>query len=329
MKLYTLSPKLREVLKAPLGTLIKDDQLSKAKLEPLLSGKIIVCVGDRTTETLREFGFIPSLEIIDLVERRQSRSAPTWNGSPEHFLKVENPAGSISSEALSSLASVRDLIVKNPNVTVRIQVSGEEDLLVLPVLAFFPDNVIVLYGQPLEGLVLVSVNDSRKNARNYLGEMGVRSLSEKEVTRLTIFEMLKSPRAAIRQNAVLIKFMTVGASGVVVGLILLTILKMWLHPAVANTISVELTIVSNFILNDVFTFRHTRQLVGGRSNDRLHRLLKYNLVSLAGLAVNSGVFYVLNYIRIYYVWSYLIAVLAAFMLNYFGSSRWAWRSVLE
>ncbi|MCL5067137.1 MAG: GtrA family protein, partial [Thaumarchaeota archaeon] len=63
--------------------------------------------------------------------------------------------------------------------------------------------------------------------------------------------------------------------------------------------------------------------------DRLHRLLKYNLVSLAGLAVNSGVFYVLNYIRIYYVWSYLIAVLAAFMLNYFGSSRWAWRSVLE
>jgi hypothetical protein len=40
---------------------------------------------------------------------------------------------------------------------VRITVDGEEDLLVLPVCMSAPENSVVLYGQPNEGLVLVHV----------------------------------------------------------------------------------------------------------------------------------------------------------------------------
>lgn len=328
MKLYPASPKLREALKFPLGLLIRDEDVSKDSLEPLLSGKMIVCVGDRTTERVRELGFTPRLEIVDLVERRKSRTAPVWSGNVKDLIRVSNPAGSISSDSLASIEEALKEIQRDTKRSLRLQVEGEEDLLVLPVLSLFPDDTVVLYGQPLEGLVVVRVTDAREKARGYLQDMGISSDAEDtKESRLSIIQMMKSPRAAIRQNAVLIKFMTVGASGVVVGLVLLTILKIWLHPAVANTISVELTIVSNFVLNDVFTFKQNHSSGGGAIR-RLYRLVKYNIVSLAGLALNSVVFFILNSFGVFYVWSYLTAVLAAFVLNYFGSSRWAWRSVM-
>jgi len=46
---------------------------------------------------------------------------------------------------------------------VRITVMGEEDLFVLPVCIYAPDNSIVLYGQPNEGLVLVEISTEIRN----------------------------------------------------------------------------------------------------------------------------------------------------------------------
>jgi len=46
---------------------------------------------------------------------------------------------------------------------VRIIVTGEEDLLVLPVAVFAPGNSVVLYGQPNEGLVLVQITEEVRN----------------------------------------------------------------------------------------------------------------------------------------------------------------------
>lgn len=246
----------------------------------------------------------------------------------ENVFRVDNPAGCISSDALLSLSQTLTAFEKDRKTSLRLQVSGEEDLLVLPVVAFFPDDTVVLYGQPLEGLVVISVKDVRNKAREYLHDMGIDSLSGPTRHRMPLFQMVKSPRTTIKQNLIFFKFILVGASGVVVGLILLSILKIWMHPAIANTISVELTILSNFTFNDLFTFKHTSIQSREGSSRRLYRLVKYNLVSVAGLVVNSLVFYGLYRVGIFYVWSYLAAVLAAFMLNYFGSSRWAWRAKL-
>jgi len=42
-------------------------------------------------------------------------------------------------------------------------VNGEEDLLVLPACIFAPENAIVLYGQPNEGLVIVKITPEIRN----------------------------------------------------------------------------------------------------------------------------------------------------------------------
>ena len=42
-------------------------------------------------------------------------------------------------------------------------VIGEEDLLVLPVCAYSPENSVVLYGQPNEGIVIVQINSEIRN----------------------------------------------------------------------------------------------------------------------------------------------------------------------
>ena len=46
---------------------------------------------------------------------------------------------------------------------VRLSVNGEEDLLVLPVCIHAPDNAIVMYGQPNEGLVIVKITPEIRN----------------------------------------------------------------------------------------------------------------------------------------------------------------------
>ena len=54
------------------------------------------------------------------------------------------------------------------NVPVQIVVTGEEDLLVLPVCVHAPQNAIVLYGQPNEGLVIVKVTQEIRNKTQQL-----------------------------------------------------------------------------------------------------------------------------------------------------------------
>ena len=49
------------------------------------------------------------------------------------------------------------------NSTVRIMVHGEEDLLVIPVCIYAPENAVVFYGQPNEGLVIVKVTSDIRN----------------------------------------------------------------------------------------------------------------------------------------------------------------------
>ena len=46
---------------------------------------------------------------------------------------------------------------------IRILVTGEEDLLVLPVCIHAPENSVVMYGQPNEGLVIVKINSEIRN----------------------------------------------------------------------------------------------------------------------------------------------------------------------
>ena len=152
-----LPDSLRDQFKTPLGILLSIGQDNKENIEKYLSNNpYLITVGDKTTEKMINFGLIPSLQIIDGFEKRQKRNLPKLGNATE--LKIDNPAAEITLESI-------EIIKKAFSMTapVRITVMGEEDLLVLPVCIHAPDNSIVLYGQPNEGLVLVEISTEIRN----------------------------------------------------------------------------------------------------------------------------------------------------------------------
>jgi uncharacterized protein (UPF0218 family) len=161
-----LPERLRDQLKQPLGILLPESDTTKENiLKKIPKGAFIITVGDATTEKMIRFDFNPSLQIVDSVEKRSKRELP--EGRMETILACKNPAGEITEESISIIRSALNMVPP-----VRIIVSGEEDLLVLPVVVYAPDNSVILYGQPNEGLVLVYMTEEVRNrARSIMGLM--------------------------------------------------------------------------------------------------------------------------------------------------------------
>jgi len=147
----------RDSFKGPLGVLLPEELADKAGIEQYLEDdSYVITVGDRTTEKLIEFGIIPSLQIIDGIEKREKRDSIKLENCTE--LAVDNPPAEITDSAIGIIKKAFSLDGK-----VRIMVSGEEDLLVLPVCVYAPENSVVMYGQPNEGLVIVKVTTEIRN----------------------------------------------------------------------------------------------------------------------------------------------------------------------
>lgn len=122
-----------------------------------------------------------------------------------------------------------------------------------------------------------------------------------------------------------LKFCAVGLSGIIVNQGLLWLLTEFggLQYYISAIFAIEASIISNFVLNDYFTFADRRT---GKSKSFLVRLLKFNVTCLAG----AGIQYVLlllftSVFGIYYLVSNLIAIAVAFLWNYFMSSWWTWK----
>jgi GTP-dependent dephospho-CoA kinase len=145
------------ILKRPFGTLVLEKDITKQNILSLLEGAHkIITVGDATTERLISFGITPDIAVIDGLERR-SRRDHSINYHTKEML-CTNPAGTISKEAVHVLQSALET---SPPVTVKVQ--GEEDMLALPLFMMAPKGSAVLYGQPLEGVVLVNITEEKQN----------------------------------------------------------------------------------------------------------------------------------------------------------------------
>ena len=125
-------------------------------LEYLSDDSYIITVGDRTTEKMIEFGIIPSLQIIDGIEKRENRDSINLENATE--LLVDNPPAEITIQSIEIIKKAFAM-----NSTVRIMVNGEEDLLVIPTCIYAPENAVVFYGQPNQGLVIVKVTTDIRN----------------------------------------------------------------------------------------------------------------------------------------------------------------------
>lgn len=122
----------------------------------LEGSKKIITVGDATTERLLSFGITPDIAVIDGVERRSLRDYSI--NYPAKEMLCTNPAGMISMGAVQVLQSA----LETPS-PVMVIVEGEEDMLALPLFTMAPKGSAVLYGQPLEGIVLVNITEEKQN----------------------------------------------------------------------------------------------------------------------------------------------------------------------
>ena len=143
---------LRDQLKNPLGNLISVNDPNKENIINKYSTEsIIITVGDRTTENLLQLDIKPQIQIVDGLEKRNKRTVPI-DDTVNTNLSCRNPPGEITDE---SIQVIQKAFSSEPPV--RIIVDGEEDLLVIPVCIHAPENSIVMYGQPNEGLVVVTI----------------------------------------------------------------------------------------------------------------------------------------------------------------------------
>ena len=128
---------------------------------------------------------------------------------------------------------------------------------------------------------------------------------------------------ALRRLGRPIRFGVVGLSGVVVYSVVLWLLVKSLGLAVpaGSGVASEAAIISNFLLNDRWTFR-TRA-----TNRRWwQRFLRFNGVALGGLLMTALLLTILTaYLHLALLPANLAAVGAATGWNYIVNSRWTWR----
>ena len=143
---------LRDQLKTPLGNLVSDNDPNKENIIKKISANTtLITVGDRTTENMLQLGLKPQIQIIDGLEKRNQCIVPA-DDTVNTKLSCRNPPGEITEESIQVIQKA--FSCESP---VRITVDGEEDLLVIPVCIHAPENSIVMYGQPNEGLVIVTI----------------------------------------------------------------------------------------------------------------------------------------------------------------------------
>ena len=143
---------LRDQLKNPLGNLISDNDPNKENIiKKFFAESVIITVGDRTTENMLQLGLKPQIQIIDGLEKRSECAVPA-DDTINTKLSCKNPPGEITEESIQVIQKA--FSSESP---VRITVDGEEDLLVIPACIFAPENSVVMYGQPNEGLVIVTI----------------------------------------------------------------------------------------------------------------------------------------------------------------------------
>lgn len=121
-----------------------------------------------------------------------------------------------------------------------------------------------------------------------------------------------------------IKFLIVGGWGFLINTIVLEILVFFgLHPAAGSAIGAECAIVSNFLLNNHWTFRDRKI----EKSQRSAKFLQFNGTSLGAIALQAGIVYIGTHIygvesyRIFY----MLGVATSLGWNYIMYSRVIWK----
>ncbi len=151
-------------MKKPLGKLISASLAVSLARRQAAASRLFATVGDVTTLLFHSAGLQPSLSVVDLrVKRRPLSQAGVrqLRAAKAAKLYVSNSAGSISAAAVRKINSAPAFSSRKAANAV-LFVSGEEDLLFLPVALAAPAGSLVFYGQPGKGVVVFRASASAK-----------------------------------------------------------------------------------------------------------------------------------------------------------------------
>jgi adenylate kinase len=142
------------------------DEAAQSVVKELKGKKgFIVTVGDPTSYYLIKHGLRPHMIIIDKREKRQkSRHKIIFAGKE---IKAKNPPGHITVELWKAIENAIPELVRKK---IKIFVKGEEDLAVLPCAIHLPLGSYIVYGQFDQGLVVVYVDEQKKERAKALLE---------------------------------------------------------------------------------------------------------------------------------------------------------------
>lgn len=145
-----------------------------------------------------------------------------------------------------------------------------------------------------------------------------------QVADITLYSFVNHGSAAWREWKRVFKFGIVGLSGIVVnlGILFLFVEFFAVNKDLASPIAIEISILNNFIWNDLWTFGSVENQ---KVSSRWHRLIAFNIVSVGGAAINYAIFLVLtSWFAVYYLVAQLIGILIAFVWNFLVNRRVTW-----
>lgn len=174
--------------------------------------------------------------------------------------------------------------------------------------------VALLYESLIEGAKIKEIPIHFADRKEGESKLGIKDIIEFVINAWLI---------RIRGSKTFIKFALVGMSGVIVNLGSMTLfLYLGLNKYIASPIAIEISIISNFILNNYWTFsdcnRNERTRIKG---------LKFNLVSFISLGVSFSVFVTMSLLLPNWPAqiSQLIGIAPAMLINYFLNTYWTFR----
>ena len=146
-------------LKTPLGKLLTGTPAeTMPKLRTLIQQNKppkVTTVGDVVSRQTLSTGIQVDLRILDQMTLRQRISAVEIKA--EQTYRVRNPAGVVTKEAWDA---IKEALRHREAV---IYVDGEEDLLAIPAILESPDKAFIVYGQPSQGVVVVTASPEVKH----------------------------------------------------------------------------------------------------------------------------------------------------------------------
>jgi hypothetical protein len=168
---YRVNKNTRTRLKHPFGQLLAGPpEKTTATLAEIIARetpKKVIAVGDVVSHWMKYYGMEASVYVVDRRTQRKEIDVATVEGLKE--IVVRNPPGEITEEAFDALKEALD---SDERVVIRVE--GEEDLLALPAAMLAAVGSMIIYGQPLVGLVVIRVTpETRSEVRELMESMRV------------------------------------------------------------------------------------------------------------------------------------------------------------